>query len=649
MSNRDDDQFRPRLGPPRAKQSNSPRFISRVLKAASQSGPVQSRHVRLGASRSGPRYGRGRVAARMAGQSFGLRSRRVTVKVRHVKLRQVSARSAALHLRYLERDGVSPTGDPGVAYGPSDDTVDTKAFQATCQGDRHQFRMIVSIEDGAEVQDLTTFTRSLMGQMEADLGTKLDWIAVDHWDTGHPHTHIVLRGKDHAKRDLVIDRDYLTRGLRMRACELATEWLGERTQPEIDADWNRQVTAERWTGIDTLIDRHTIDGLLVVSGLGDLDLPTRERCNARLAVLERLGLAQRATADRWQLSPEIHSTLQAMGERGDIIRTLQRSHSHNVDYEIFDAARRRSAIVGRVSGKGLHDEIADRGYLLVEAMDGKHHYLAMPSNAPLADYPAGGIVSVRSSTQRIVDRNILAASRDGLYRVEAHLEDVRSSPPPGVDPSEFIQSHVRRMEALRRAGIVERLEEGVWRIPADLPERGLNYDRTRTGGVEIQLISSVPIERQRQAIGATWLDQQLIAKIQPPVGEFGQALGDALKDREAFLIDQGLAQRRGQQVMLTSNLLSRLRDRDLQGAAAGLERSTGLTYRAAVEGERVSGTYRQSIQLTSGKFALLDDGVGFSLVPWRSVLENRIGQSLSATIHASRVSWELGRSRGLSI
>ena len=158
----------------------------------------------------------------------------------------------------------------------------------------------------------------------------------------------------------------------------------------------------------------------------------------------------------------------------------------------------------------------------------------------------------------------------------------------------------------------------------------------------------MPIERQRQAIGATWLDQQLIAKVEPPASEFGRAVVSALRDREQFLVDQGLARREGPKVIIAGNLLERLKGRELDAAAAGLERSTGLTYRPAIDGVRVSGTYGQTVQLATGKFAMLDDGVGFSLVPWRPILERRLGQSLSATLMGSRVSWEIGRTRGLS-
>lgn len=648
MSDRNDDRFRPRVGAPRAKQSKQSSFVARVLKEASRSGAKASGLLSVRGSRPGPRFGRGRVAARMSGQSFGLRSRRVTIKVRYVRVRG-STRSTAAHFRYLEREGVGADREPGRAYGRDADEVDCKAFGEAGLGDRHQFRMIVSAEDGAEVEDLKSFTRTLMGQMEKDLGTRLDWVAVDHWDTGHPHTHIVVRGKDQGGADLVIDREYLTRGMRMRASELATEWLGPRTQLEIDADWNRQVHAERWTGIDALLELHAHGGTLELSSLVDLDTSSRARCQGRLQVLDRMNLAERIGPDRWQLAPGFRSTLRTMGERGDIIRTLQRAHVRTAEYRIFDPSDHPKTIVGRIAGKGLHDEISDRGYLLIEAMDGHTHYVPMAPNALLADYPTGGIVRVQPIAVRVVDQNIAAVSRDGLYRTDEHLMQVRSTAQPGVDPVEFVQSHIRRLEALRRAGIVERLEDGLWRVPIDLPTQGLNYDRQRSGDADVRLVTQMPVERQRQAIGATWLDQQLITTVAPPASEFGREVASALRDREQVLIEQGLARRQGPNVVFANNLLGRLRERELESAAAGLERSTGLTYSPTSDGERVSGAYRQTIQLASGKFAMIDDGVGFSLVPWRSALENRLGQSVSVTLNGARVSWEIGRTRGLSI
>src|SRR3546814_10617527 len=80
-------------------------------------------------------------------------------------------------------------------FGPETEAADAKAFAERTQDDRHHFRFIVSPEDAPEMSDLKTFARELMGQMEKDLGTKLDWVGVDHWNTDNPHVHIILRGR----------------------------------------------------------------------------------------------------------------------------------------------------------------------------------------------------------------------------------------------------------------------------------------------------------------------------------------------------------------------------------------------------------------------------------------------------------------------
>jgi hypothetical protein len=102
----------------------------------------------------------------------------VAIKLRLVNLRRASRRSTQTHLRYLELYGVAPEGERGHAYGAIADSVDLKDFEHRGQGDRHQFRFIVSAEDGTELEDLKAFTRDLMTRVKRDLGTRLDWIAV---------------------------------------------------------------------------------------------------------------------------------------------------------------------------------------------------------------------------------------------------------------------------------------------------------------------------------------------------------------------------------------------------------------------------------------------------------------------------------------
>src|SRR3546814_334152 len=168
-------------------------------------------------------------------------------------LQRAGARSTEKHLRYIERDGITRDGARGQLYGPNIDQADAGAFEQRSRDDRHQFRFILSADDALELADLKAFTRAQMQQVERDLGTRLDWVAVDHWDTDNPHTHIVLRGKDDRGADLVIARDYIGRGMRARASELATRWLGPRTKREIEPRRKRERSEEHKSELQSLM------------------------------------------------------------------------------------------------------------------------------------------------------------------------------------------------------------------------------------------------------------------------------------------------------------------------------------------------------------------------------------------------------------
>ncbi|MBU3054697.1 relaxase/mobilization nuclease and DUF3363 domain-containing protein [Pseudomonas indica] len=643
---RPDDELRFRPQPGKPQQRGQP-FVNQVLRQANKTGTGKPRKA---GQQPGARLGRGHVAARFSGQQLPYNARRVTIKIRLVNLRQAGKRSTASHLRYIERDGVSREGDPGQAYGPLTDQADLNAFEERGRDDRHQFRFIVSPEDAEQLDDLRTYTRHLMSRMEADLGTRLDWVAVDHWNTDNPHTHIVLRGKDDTGKDLVIARDYIAEGMRNRASELATEWLGPRTELEIQQSLQREVQQERFTSLDRTLLRERLAGGLSLKTLANH--PRRQLLIGRLQHLQKLELAHEVRPGQWLLRDEAEATLRAMGERGDIVRTMQRAMGGlQRELAVFEPGKDGSVVVGRIVAKGLADELNDRGYLVVDGLDGKAHYLALPARAELADYPIGGLVETRSlSEPRAVDRSIVSVASDGLYRTDHHLALARSQSSDGHDPEALVERHVRRLEALRRAGIVERLAEGVWRVPADLPEQGRQHDARRLGDVAVQLRTPLPLEQQVRAVGATWLDQQLIGGSRELVDTgFGKEVREALRQRAYFLVVQGLAQRQGQRVVLARNLLATLRGRELTAVAREISAQTGLQYRPAVDGQRVNGIYRRSVQLTSGRFALLDDGIGFSLVPWKPVIEQRLGQSVSALIQGNSVSWQLGRQRGPSI
>lgn len=660
MAGRDDDRFRPRVGPPRARGRGSQvTFVSRVLKQTSRAGRTIGNTLRPlgptahpGGGKKG-QFGRGQIASRLAGRSLDARARRVTIKMRLVNLGKASIRSTEQHLRYIERDGVTREGGHGQLFNDQSDSVDGQEFEQRGRSDRHQFRIIVSPEDAHDLGDLRAFARDLMSQAERDLGTKLEWVGVDHWDTDQPHIHLVVRGKTERGENLVIAPDYIAKGMRARASELATNWLGRRSEREVRASLVREVSQERWTTLDRAIQAQAHDLEIRVHQTS----PTadgRFRTGlliGRLDQLTAMGLAWKTAALTYQLEPTMEATLRAIGERGDIIRTMQRAMGRErCEYEVFDHTNSSSRIVGRVSGSGLADELNDQGYLIIDAVDGRAHYVALPAQVDFTTFASGAIVEVRGGADaRPVDRNIAAVAENGVYKTERHLLAARAQSREGLNADAYVQSHARRLEALRRVGIVERVEQGTWRVPRDLVQRAAAYDAVRAGGARVEVRSTLNLQQQTKVLGATWLDQQLVGEPQPLATHgFGAEARDALDRRAQFLIEHQFAERRGQRVVFARDLLATLRRHEIDALARSIEVETGLHHRPATDGQSVSGVYRRSFTLASGRLAMLDDATGFSLVPWRPVIERRLGQSMSAVVRGQFVSWEFGRTRGPS-
>ncbi|KND56741.1 Type IV secretory pathway, VirD2 component (relaxase) [Candidatus Burkholderia verschuerenii] len=363
MSDRRDDDFRTRPGAPKNLGRG---YVSQVLKQVGKAGgksAVRRPALTTGKGRPtdrrpGSRLGRGHTAARFAGQSLTPFSRRVTIKTLLVNHRQASPQSLAKHLRYIERDGVGRDGEPGRAYGPQTDAADLDSFKGRCADDRHHFRFIVAPEDGAALDDLRTYTRHLMTRMEADLGTRLEWVAVDHWNTDNPHTHVIVRGRDDTGNDLIISGDYIADGFRHRAAQLATEWLGPRTELEIEQTLRREVEQERWTSLDRMLQRVADEDRRVPTArLDEADLRRhRLLLIGRLQHLQRMGLAEERRPGDWTVHADAERTLRTLGERGDIIRTMQRAmRGHPRELAIFEPGEQDRTITGRVTTKGCGD------------------------------------------------------------------------------------------------------------------------------------------------------------------------------------------------------------------------------------------------------------------------------------------------------
>ncbi|TRL37159.1 DUF3363 domain-containing protein [Methylosinus sporium] len=583
---REENDFRVRPGRVRTTRAPKPKsFVAEVLKAARKAGPATPHSGARSAAPGGSGFGRG-LAAFGRARLFDP-GRRVVVKARVVRHKGRSFRSAPLsaHFAYLKREGVSRDGEKGVMFDAANDHADDRAFAERCDGDRHHFRFIVSPEDAGEMTDLKAFTRDLAARMETDLGTKLDWIAVDHWNTDNPHVHLLVRGVDETGGDLVIARDYISRGLRSRAEDLVAIELGPRPEHAIRSALEREVDSDRWTRLDAAI-RYAADE----TGLVDLrpgspgpdDPELRRLMVGRAQKLERMGLAASAGPGRWMIGLEAERTLRDLGMRGDIIKTMhrafvERGQDRGVGDYALDAAPSESPIVGRLVDKGLHDELSGEAYAVIDGTDGRAHHVRLRG-----------------------------------------VEAFEHAPPIG--------------------GVVELRSFG----GADDPRPTLVL-ATR---------SDFDLDRQIGASGATWLDHRLVERTPTPLAMagFGGEVREAMKARAEHLIAEGLAQRRGGQIIFQRDLLATLRGRELNEAAAKLSAETGLPRTQAAAGDQISGVYRQRLVLASGRFAMIDDGLGFQLVPWSPTLEKKLGQYVSGTARDDGgIEWSIGRKRGLGL
>jgi uncharacterized protein DUF3363 len=200
---------------------------------------------------------------------------------------------------------------------------------------------------------------------------------------------------------------------------------------------------------------------------------------------------------------------------------------------------------------------------------------------------------------------------------------------------------VRRLEALRRgkAG-VEREVDGTWKIAPDHVARALEYERARAERepVRVDILSTLRLDEMPHHNGITYLDEDAsLAQSGRLGGGFGAKIAEALRQRQQWLIEQGLAQR--------PNMLETLRARELQRVARQLSGELGLGYAEAAPGDPIEGIYRRPVQVGSARMALIENSREFTLVPWRPVLERRIGREVSGVMRGRDVSWTFGRER----
>lgn len=489
----------------------------------------------------------------------------VVVKIRYVKHKPgkggTGGGAGALreHLRYISRSGAGQDGVQASIFNAPDQELDRKDFLTLCEHDRHHFRVIISPENGHQIDDFQGYVRSVMKFAEKDLGTALSWVAAVHYDTDDVHAHVIIRGKTDRGEDLVIGQDYIKQGFRNRAQEVATKLLGERTLDDLQKSLGKQVEALRVTSLDRFIQSQAGEqGVINVQQPVNFgkSIHYEGLIKGRLRFLSTAGLATEEGTGVYKLKSDYMETLQDIATKNDIIKRLYNKVQAGLEnISIYSMTNGQGPTVeGRVVAKGFADEIGDRQYVVVREMTGGLHYVPVGTYKYYDDLKEGSLVRVKSgeSSQGKADYNIsrLAGENNGIYDPEQHKVDIEQNRPDitSEDRAGYIEAHSIRLRTLERNQAVEPLSDGRYKVPEDIIARGKEIDRQiaekerKRFYPRVSVLSANPPEQDTEARRRTWLDREL-NRLTTNKGQslyHDEEISQALEARKKWLVGQDL-------------------------------------------------------------------------------------------------------------
>jgi type IV secretory pathway VirD2 relaxase len=536
------------------------------------------------------------------------------------------AKAAAAHLAYIERDGAEKDGSPAVLYGP-DGPVPRARFEQPRVGESHQFRFMVSPEDGHAL-DLEDYVRQWMRRVEREVGRSLEWAAANHYDTDHPHAHVVVRGVDLQGRRVRMSRQYISHGMRGTAQELANEFLGPRVESEIQRTREREVIQGRLTSLDRELDRCATDHQIDTDAVHGRSRHDREAQHLfdRLEHLERLGVAERVSSGRWQVTPGWQKHLRDLGERGDIVKQMHRA-MRGGDPARFHAVRpgqglpdggggvEERALVGRVAAKGLEDESKGIWYAVLETPTGAAYHVRL--SARQAEITrTGDLVTFgtkREAAVRPVDRHIAeVAARDGVYALR--------------DGGQEGERHAAaaRLRELERLGMVTARAPDGWNVPSDLLEQLETRHREQPARCWLSVQPErLSLDAQVRHPGPVWLDT--VDRGTLTRQGFGAEVLAAAERRQRTLHELGIAADDPRRVV-------KLRTLEQRAVGNEIERATGWTFV-----EPIPGGFRGKLHPMpqDAPYLAVSDGREFVLVPATREARSSMGRIVDVSRDAS--------------
>lgn len=655
------------LEPDLERDEFEPKLPARVLKERGGIiGTLKSSSRRLPA-------GTKRPAARrqdgVRGRIHGPRQypQRVVIKARVVTGKGASSlERMRKHRTYLSRSGTGLTGK-------SPQFFDSKGYctqeQLHLRGvswvsDPHHFRLIISPEQGARL-DLEDYVRTVMREVEGDLKTNLDWYGVCHHNTDNAHAHVVVRGVDGVGAPLIVSRQYLSHGMRHVAEREASVRLGMRGQEELDQGVAKLVTQERFTWLDKELvkerNRSGEGGFVRVLPLNPdaREFERKARLNKlrRLAFLESKGLCREERTGVWRVDDRLEQVLKELGERRGIERLIaplvagreEAKQDLLIHKESEEFGPRE--LLGTVIGKDLIDELHDKKFILVSGSDGRNHFIPLGpfSEAVGFECRVGQVVKIVAQqatpvrAEEVIHRYLQGKAgefwieRFAKY-VEGEVAKNRWPLPAGLSVDEYVSRFASRCDSLHRAGLIEPLGEGGWRIPKDVVNKALELDAAIGKRLKIAVLpeSHRPLKDEVTAKGVSWLDRLFGARetgFSGATGAFGLEVSRAVRERQKVLERRGVA--------CTKDTYRELLQRDERVFLKLVEKQLGRRYRAVLPGEELSGEVVKYELLGDGYHMVVSTDAGFFTTRQVSKREERLEVGTEVTL-----SWVEGRVKG---
>ncbi len=483
----------------------------------------------------------GRIAAPLATAS----SRRVTIKVRIVQLgnangssterfaHSMAKKAATNHFAYLERDGVEKDGSPGVAYDGSG-RLERAEFETDIEAEQRQFRIIISPEDGNDL-DLERYVQTYMQRIEEDLGRKLIWVAVNHYNTDNPHAHVVIRGVDADGREVLLDPEYVSHGLRHVAQELATRELGPVPALERRARLQREVGLLRYTSLDAALERRAVDGVFRERPRDSLgrhrDPHWDPALRKRLEVLEGMGLATWRGRDEWSLAPTLGADLRRMQRHAEALGVIQKvlpvdpGRCRIIDRDEPAASEREAferGVQGVLRWKGLDE--AGRFCVVVETISGVVYHLPVAQRVA-NEARVGQVLEIKRAVDKDARIEEGAAKNGRRYDLQ-NLSD------------EYREAYGKRLEQLERLKLATRDGKSAWIVKENF-RASLNDDKPQAYWQMLSLRTDPqPFGAQRRFAGLVWIDGVALDTV--GATGFGKEVRNEIGERHDYLRAVGL-------------------------------------------------------------------------------------------------------------